>query len=90
MLRKRYGLNLREQNIIYEIFDDVEEDADVNVIHKIALRVIENKFDGIIVVGGGSPICSAKGAALAATNKVDDIRSVFGNNRSFFRLELHA
>jgi alcohol dehydrogenase class IV len=73
-------LSLKDKNIPYYIYDDVKEDADVNVIHQIALRIKETGCDGIIVVGGGSPICAAKGAALEATNEIKDVRELEGVN----------
>jgi alcohol dehydrogenase len=74
--------SLSKNNIGYEVFDEVGEDADVNVIHKITVNIKETGCNGIVVVGGGSPICAAKGAALEATNKVSDVRALGGWNKA--------
>lgn len=73
--------SLSTNGVEYEIFDEVEEDADVEVIHRIALRIKKEGRDGLVVVGGGSPICAAKGGALEATNDVEDIRALGGVNQ---------
>ncbi len=70
-----------KEKIGYEIFQEVDEDADVNVIHRIATLIKETGCNGVIVVGGGSPICAAKGAALEVSNKVENIRPLFDRNR---------
>jgi len=72
---------LHKANIETVIFDDVPEDADVNVMHRIAVALRENKSDGVVVVGGGSPLCAAKGGAVEATNDVSSIRELAGENK---------
>jgi alcohol dehydrogenase class IV len=66
----------------YEVFDSVQEDADVEVMHKITLQIKATGCNGIIVIGGGSPICAAKGAALEATNAVENVRTLAGWNKA--------
>lgn len=73
--------SLSENKIGYEVFDAVEEDADVNIIHKIASQIKETGCNGVVVVGGGSPICAAKGSALEAANNVEDVRAFEGLNQ---------
>lgn len=74
--------SLSKSKVAYEVFDQVEEDADVNVMHKIALLIKKTGCNGIVVVGGGSPICAAKGAALEVTNKVKNVRQLEGWNKA--------
>ncbi len=74
--------SLSKSKISYQVFDEVEEDADVNVIHKIALLIKKTGCNGIVVVGGGSPICAGKGAALEVTNKVKTVRELEGWNKA--------
>jgi len=84
---KRAGLlegvekSLAASKVEYEIFDGVEEDADVDTVHKIALRIREAGCNGVVTVGGGSSMCAAKGAALEATNEVESIRELEGLNQ---------
>ena len=73
--------SLNDSKIKYEIFDQVQEDADVNVVHKIACFIRESGCNGVVVVGGGSPICAAKGAAVESTNEVEDVRVFEGSNK---------
>jgi len=79
-LLKHVEESLAENKVASEVFDGVEEDADVNMVHRIASRIKEVGCDGVIVVGGGSPICAAKGASLEATNEVADVRAFEGSN----------
>jgi alcohol dehydrogenase class IV len=72
--------SLTKNKITHEIFDKVPEDADVTVIHRITVGIKKAGCNGIIVVGGGSPICAAKGAALEVTNKVKTVRELEGRN----------
>ena len=78
---KAAELSLSDSKIKYEIFDQVQEDADVNVVHNIASFIKQTGCNGLVVVGGGSPICAAKGAALESTNDADDVRAFEGSNR---------
>ena len=73
--------SLSESKVSFEIFSDVKEDADVQTVHEIAVRVRESHCTGLVVVGGGSPMCAAKGAALEATNDVESIRQLEGLNK---------
>ena len=54
--------------IPYVLFDRVEEDPRVRTVHAgEALRGAEG-CDGIVVVGGGSPLCAGKAIALVGAN----------------------
>ena len=72
---------LSKSRVAYEIYDEVEEDADVNTVHELASIIKESGCDGVVVVGGGSARCAAKGAALEATNDVQSIRELEGLNQ---------
>ena len=73
--------SLKEHRLKYEIFDGIEEDADVQTVHQIALRIRESGCNGVVVVGGGSSMCAAKGAALEVTNEVESVRELEGVNQ---------
>jgi alcohol dehydrogenase class IV len=50
------------------IFDEVEVDPGIKTVSKgVELAKVKN-CDGIIIVGGGSPMCAGKGIALVCTN----------------------
>ncbi len=74
--------SLSKSRIKYDVFDEVQEDADVNVVHKVALRIKEAGCNGVVVVGGGSPLCAGKGAAVEVTNNVKDTRELEGWNKA--------
>ena len=80
-LLDRVEESLEKSTLPYEIFDKVEEDADVETVHQIALRIRESGCNGVVVMGGGSAMCAAKGAALEAVNEVESIRELEGLNR---------
>jgi alcohol dehydrogenase class IV len=72
--------SLEESSIPYQVFDGVPEDADVETMHQGALALKEAGANGVVAVGGGSPMCAAKGIALEATNGVK-VREMEGRNR---------
>lgn len=64
--------------IPYVIYDKVEEDPSMKTVHEgEKLRQAEG-CDGVIIVGGGSPLCAGKGIAVLATNggKIADYQGV--------------
>src|SRR3972149_1936935 len=67
-LLERVEKSLAASGVALEVFDRVEEDADVETMHLGALRVREGGCGAVVVVGGGSPICAGKGIALEAAN----------------------
>jgi len=59
---------LKSAKLPFAIFDDVEVDPGTATVDKGLKLLKDEKCNGIIVVGGGSPVCAAKGIALVATN----------------------
>lgn len=62
------GESLEASGISYEVFDEVHADATVETMHEGATRASDTRCDGVIVVGGGSPICAARGIGLELAN----------------------
>lgn len=60
--------SLAASGVAFEIFDEVEQDATVATMQRGAQLAKELNCSGVVVVGGGSPICAGKGIALEATN----------------------
>ncbi len=59
---------LEGAKVPYAVYDKVEEDPSMKTVHEgEKLRQAEG-CDGVIVVGGGSPLCAGKGIAVLATN----------------------
>lgn len=72
--------SLAAQGVTREVFDQVAEDAEVEAMHLGALQAREAGCDGVVVVGGGSPICAGKGIALEVTNG-QKVREYEGRNQ---------
>ena len=60
--------SLQDSGIPYAIFDEVEEDPGGATVAKGATLAVQEKCDGIVVVGGGSPICAGRGIGVVVTN----------------------
>ncbi|MDP2661912.1 MAG: iron-containing alcohol dehydrogenase [Dehalococcoidia bacterium] len=72
--------SLAAGGVPWEVFDQVQEDAEVETMHLGAVQARESGCDGVVVVGGGSPICAGKGIALEVTNG-QKVREYEGRNR---------
>lgn len=57
-----------EYGVDYSIYDNVEPNPKARDINTGAERAVENGWDSIVAVGGGSSIDTAKGIAIVATN----------------------
>jgi len=60
--------SLQTSGITYVVFDEVEEDPGGTTVGKGAELALKEKCDGIVVIGGGSPICAGRGIGIVATN----------------------
>ena len=72
---------LRKNAIPYVVFDEVEEDPGGTTVGKGAELALKEKCDGIVVIGGGSSICAARGIAVVLTNG-GKIRDYAGLNKA--------
>lgn len=72
---------LRKNNIPYTVFEDVEEDPGGVTVAKGAEVASKEKCDGIVVVGGGSPICAGRGIGVVVANG-GSIRDYAGLNKA--------
>ncbi|GAB6173959.1 iron-containing alcohol dehydrogenase [Paradesulfitobacterium aromaticivorans] len=59
---------LEEVGLKYEVYYEVPEDPNTQVVNKGFQLLKETGCDLVVVIGGGSPICAGKGIALLATN----------------------
>lgn len=73
---------LKEQGIIFTIFDQVKPNPLVSDCQQAAILAREQKADFIIGIGGGSPLDSAKVVALLATNSLDE-KALYSLNWSY-------
>ncbi len=63
---------LRSQSIDYELFDKVEPNPGLETVRSGAAAARRFKADGIIAIGGGSPMDAAKAMAILACNDFSD------------------
>lgn len=61
------------------IYDDIPVDSSATVVNEISKAYAENSCDGIIAVGGGSVLDTAKGVALNISQNANDIKSLMGS-----------
>jgi alcohol dehydrogenase len=59
---------LESSGVPYVVFDDVEEDPGGITVGRGAELAVKEKCNGIVVVGGGSPICAGRGIGVIVTN----------------------
>ena len=60
---------LKAAGIACEVYDQAPTDPDTQTIAKVAGVLKGAGCDGVIAAGGGSGLCTGKGAALMAVNK---------------------
>jgi len=59
---------LETEDISYVTLDDVEVDPGTATVNKGVALLKDEGCNVVVVLGGGSPVCAAKGIALVATN----------------------
>lgn len=68
---------LKEKNIHYCIFNEIEENPSLETVERAADIGKREKVDFIIGIGGGSPIDAAKGIGILIRNKDIHIEELF-------------
>ncbi len=69
---------LEKDGIYYTLFDEVVPDPDIECVTKAKNHYIEHQCDGILAVGGGSSIDTAKGAGILIKCKDAPLMSFVG------------
>lgn len=59
---------LKDNNLVYDIFDEVEENPSIRVVKKGVEKFKEVEADYIIAIGGGSPQDAAKAIGIIINN----------------------
>jgi alcohol dehydrogenase class IV len=65
---ERAKRSLENQQISVEVFDKVEPEPHIEIVHKTTQIVREGNFDLVVGVGGGSTLDVAKATAIMAAN----------------------
>lgn len=72
-------VGLLESVAIKNIFTDIPADSSTETINNIVSVYKDKKCDGIIALGGGSVIDTAKGVRMVLGQNVSDINALMGN-----------
>ncbi len=70
---------IKKELKIKNIYTDIPTDSSTQTINDIVAYYKANKCDGIIALGGGSVIDTAKGVRMALSQKQTDIMKLMGN-----------
>jgi len=70
-----------KKKVLELVFDDVPADSSINTVNTAAKLYRENNCDGIIAIGGGSVIDTAKGVNIVISEKTEDIMQFKGHDR---------
>jgi alcohol dehydrogenase class IV len=68
---------LRDAGLAVEVFGDVQPDPTLDNVHGALEALRAHEADGVVAIGGGSPMDTAKAAAVAFTNE-GDVRDYAG------------
>lgn len=60
------------------VADDVPTDSEISVVNRIASQYRRNRCDGLIALGGGSVLDTAKGVNILVSERADDLARFAG------------
>jgi len=69
---------LKDKLVIGAIADDIPQDSDIEVVHRLAAVYREKGCDSLIAVGGGSVLDTAKGINIVVSENADDLMKFSG------------
>lgn len=67
-IMERAKRSLENQQISFEVFDGVEPEPHIEIVHKTTQIVKGGNFDLVVGIGGGSALDIAKATAIMAAN----------------------
>lgn len=77
---KELFADLKEHNIaVGALVENIPRDSSLDFVNGCGVSYIENNCDGILAVGGGSVLDTAKGVKIVAAHKGEDIRRFMGS-----------
>jgi alcohol dehydrogenase class IV len=71
---------LRDAGLDVEVFGDVQPDPTLANVHGAMQALRDHEADGVVAIGGGSPMDTAKAASVAHTNE-GDVRDYAGYHK---------
>lgn len=77
---KKIENNLIDNSIIYSIYSDITPEPEIEVVLKTKKFFDHESFDGIVAIGGGSVIDTAKCLAIYGNNS-EPLENLFGENK---------
>ena len=80
---KKLGLadlvvNSLAHDTVFELYDDVPQDSGLDVVEKAAARYRETNCDGVVAVGGGSVLDTAKGVRMLLSSGKSHVMDIIG------------
>ena len=81
LLKKVIDNAANRKNVLELVFDDVPADSSINTVNTAAKLYRENNCDGILAIGGGSVIDTAKGVNIVISENTEDIMQFKGHDR---------
>lgn len=69
---------LKNEGIEYVVFNDIQPNPTIENVEATRKAYLDNNCDGIVAIGGGSPMDCAKVAAARVTNPKKDVKSMMG------------
>lgn len=68
---------LKSNNLVYYIFDEVEENPSLKTIERAYLKHKDKNIKFVIGLGGGSPMDASKAVAVMLYHRFDDVSKLF-------------
>ncbi|MFR7592146.1 MAG: iron-containing alcohol dehydrogenase [Longibaculum sp.] len=75
---KYVDIVVKNFNLSYSLYTDVPVDSSIHVVEKIRQYFKQEKCDGIIALGGGSVLDTAKGVVLMLSQECESIEDILG------------
>jgi alcohol dehydrogenase len=80
-LFKKIVKSIKDKRLTSLVFDDVPPDSGLEIVKQAARKFRTNNCDGILAIGGGSVIDTAKGVNIVVSEGTEDLSSLMGHDR---------
>lgn len=72
---------IQEKKLTSLVFKDVPPDSSLDIVKQAAKQFRNNNCDGLIAIGGGSVIDTAKGVNIVISEETEDLNNLMGHDR---------